>query len=215
MVRSGRTGWSPTTVRNLGSIVERHLKPGLGDLLVGDLTAALVDQFYERLRTEGRIDGSHWLSEPSVRPLDPPPRVAQAQRWSWVFDNVADHASPPKGEPVEMRPPTPAEVARLLESVADELATPALPHAGRNHRRRRGQLLAVRWTDVDLTAGSLSMQRSVVEGPRAVSFPPRPVVRTGSRSIPAAWTLRSHRERVTEENGAGAIEQLFVFCADL
>jgi hypothetical protein len=23
----GRTGWSPTTVRNLGSIIDRHLKP--------------------------------------------------------------------------------------------------------------------------------------------------------------------------------------------
>src|SRR5271155_4277706 len=37
----GRTTWSPTTVRNLQSIVECHLKPGLGDLLVGDLTAVM------------------------------------------------------------------------------------------------------------------------------------------------------------------------------
>jgi Phage integrase, N-terminal SAM-like domain len=39
----GRASWSPTTVRNLTSIVERHLKPGLGDILVGDLTTAIVD----------------------------------------------------------------------------------------------------------------------------------------------------------------------------
>jgi hypothetical protein len=35
-----RTGWSPATVRNLGSIIERHLKPELGHLLVGELKAA-------------------------------------------------------------------------------------------------------------------------------------------------------------------------------
>ena len=54
----GRVSWSPTTVRNLGSIVERHLKPALGDLLVGDLTAAIVDQFYERLRLRAALKAS-------------------------------------------------------------------------------------------------------------------------------------------------------------
>jgi hypothetical protein len=47
----GRPSWSPTTVRNLTSIVDRHLKPGLGDILVGDLTTAIVDEFYEDLRS--------------------------------------------------------------------------------------------------------------------------------------------------------------------
>ena len=56
----GRGTWSPTTVRNLTSIVERHLKPGLGDILVGDLTTAIVDEFYEDLRSDGRIDGDPW-----------------------------------------------------------------------------------------------------------------------------------------------------------
>jgi hypothetical protein len=46
-----------TTVRNLASNVERHLKPGLGDILVGDLTTAIVDEFYNDLRSGGRIDG--------------------------------------------------------------------------------------------------------------------------------------------------------------
>jgi hypothetical protein len=39
-------------VRNLGSIIERQLKPGRGDdLSEWDLTGAIVDQFYEHLRT--------------------------------------------------------------------------------------------------------------------------------------------------------------------
>ncbi|HVA02110.1 MAG TPA: hypothetical protein VMU64_00060, partial [Acidimicrobiales bacterium] len=53
----GSTRWSPTTVRNLSSIIDRHLKPCLGDVLVGDLTTAMVDDFYERLRVNGRSDG--------------------------------------------------------------------------------------------------------------------------------------------------------------
>jgi hypothetical protein len=46
--------------------------------------------------------------------------MAQAQRWTWVFENVADHATPPRDDPVEIRPPTPSEVARLLEFVAGD-----------------------------------------------------------------------------------------------
>ena len=53
----GRSTWSPTTIRNLTSIVERHLKPGLGEILVGDLMTAIVDEFYNDLRSAARIDG--------------------------------------------------------------------------------------------------------------------------------------------------------------
>jgi integrase len=115
----GRASWSPTTTRNLTSIVERHLKPGLGDILVGDLTTAIVDEFYEDLRSGGRIDGKP-LAVGTVRRIHSALHAAlgQAQRWSWVFENVADHATPPRDEPAEMRPPTPGQVAQLLEFVA-------------------------------------------------------------------------------------------------
>ena len=96
----GRTRWSPTTVRDLESIVECHLKQGLGDVLVGDLTTAMVDAFYERLRTEGRIDRKP-LAIGTVRRIRSVlhAALAQAQRWSWVFDNVADLASPLEPSP--------------------------------------------------------------------------------------------------------------------
>jgi hypothetical protein len=123
----GRSTWSPTTIRNLTSIVERHLKPGLGDILVGDLTTAIVDDFYQDLRSRGRIDGKP-LAVGTVRRIHSAlhAALAQAQRWSWVFENVADHATPPRDEPAEMRPPTPVQVAQLLEFVA--LTTSQIPY---------------------------------------------------------------------------------------
>jgi hypothetical protein len=56
----GRASWSPTTVRNLTSIVERHLKPGLGDILVGDLTTAIVDAFYNDCVQQAESMASLW-----------------------------------------------------------------------------------------------------------------------------------------------------------
>ena len=214
----GRTGWSPTTVRNLGSIVERHLKPALGDVLVGDLTAAIVDQFYERLRTEGRIDGKP-LAIGTVRRVHSTlhAALAQAQRWSWVFDNVADHASPPRDEPVEMRPPTPAEVARLLESVADDpplqlYLTLAATTGARRGRRSWPCSGSGSRRFISRSEASRCSVRSSRDRKGRSSFPPRPVVRIGWRSPPPA--SNSCGPTVSEENGEDAIDQRFVFCAD-
>jgi hypothetical protein len=92
----GRSTWSPTTVRNLTSIVERHLKPGLGDILVGDLTTAIVDGFYEDLRgAVGSMESLWRLARCAVSTLRFIQHWPRRNAWSWVFENVADHATPP------------------------------------------------------------------------------------------------------------------------
>ena len=210
----GSTRWSPTTVRNLSSIIDRHLKPGLGGILVGDLTTAMVDEFYEQLRVSGRFGGKP-LAVGTVRRVHSTlhAALAQAERWSWVFENVAERASPPKGVQAEMRPPTPAEVARLLESVAESdpalhlyLTLAAMTGA------RRGQLLALRWVDVDLVVGALSIQRAVVEGPDGPVLVPTKTRRSYRVALDEASValLRAHYERV----GSSDNEDRFIFAAD-
>jgi hypothetical protein len=58
--------WAPTTVRNTRSIIDRYLVPGLGSTRVRDLTTVAIDEFYVRLRTDGRLDGQS-LSAGTVR----------------------------------------------------------------------------------------------------------------------------------------------------
>ena len=41
--------------------------------------------------------------------------LAQAVRWDWIWLNPASAASPPRVVPPEVRPPTPGQVAVLLE----------------------------------------------------------------------------------------------------
>jgi integrase len=210
----GRTRWSPTTVRNLASIIDKHLKPGLGEVLVGDLTAAMVDAFYEKLRVGGRFDGQP-LAVGTVRRIHSTLRaaLAQAERWSWVFDNVAAHASPPRGVPAEMKPPTPAVVARLLDFVAesDRLLHLYLTLAAMTGARR-GQLLALRWRDVELLAGALSIQRAIVEGPDGPVLVPTKTLRAYRVALDQASLelLRAEHESL----GDGGHEDRFVFAAD-
>jgi transposase-like protein len=45
LIDAGRANLVSDHDSNLTSIVERHLKPGLGDILVGNLTTAIVDEY--------------------------------------------------------------------------------------------------------------------------------------------------------------------------
>ena len=66
---------------------------------------------------------------------------------------------------MEVRPPSPAEVAALLEFVEarDPMFHLFLVLAATTGARR-GQLLGLRWSDIDLVTGSLLFQRALVDG---------------------------------------------------
>jgi len=213
----GRASWSPTTTRNLTSIVERHLKPGLGDILLGDLTTAIVDEFYGDLRTAGRIDGKP-LAVGTVRRIHSALHAAlsQAQRWSWVFENVADHATPPRDEPAEMRPPTARQVAQLLEFVARDPALHLYLTLAATTGARRGQLLALRWGDVDLVGGSLSIQRSLVEGPEGPLLVPTKTRRSYRVALDAASLefLQGRHRAASADGGVADLDNCFIFSSD-
>jgi integrase len=185
--------------------------------LVGDLTTAIVDGFYEDLRGAGRIDGKP-LAVGTVRRIHSAlhSALAQAQRWSWVFENVADHATPPRDQPAEMRPPTPVQVAQLLEFVARDPALHLYLTLAATTGARRGQLLALRWIDVDLIGGSLSIQRSLVVGPGGPLVVPTKTRRSYRVVLDAASLelLRRHRQATSTGGGVMASENRFVFSSD-
>lgn len=139
--------------------------------------------------------------------------LAQAQRWSWVFENVADHATPPRDEPSEMRPPTPGQVAQLLEFVARDPALHLYLTLAATTGARRGQLLALCWIDVDLVEGSLSIQRSLVEGPDGPLLVPTKTRRSYRVALdPASLELlRRHHQATSTGEGVRPPENRFVF----
>ena len=160
-------GWSVSTVSHTRSIVECHLKPHLGHLDLAKLTAADIDDFYAHfLRAGGRDE----------RPLAPgdgrsgsrraPRGLAQAMRWDWIWLNPASGATPPRVSPSEVRPPTPEQVVVLLDwSRREDPPLFCYLRLAVSTGARRGELLAVRWGDVDEERVAVAFTRALVEGP--------------------------------------------------
>lgn len=154
---------APSTLARYTSIIERHLIPALGSLRLRDLRPPHLQAAYGGfLAAGGRRDSREGgLSPRSVlhhhRLLKE--ALAQAVRWQLLAYNPADAVTPPRAARPEMRVLSPEEVSWLLEAAA---GTPlyTLLYLALHTGLRQGELLGLRWQDVDLDRGSLHVQRT-------------------------------------------------------
>jgi integrase len=152
-------GRSPTTMRAHRSIAANVLVPELGRFKLRALTAAHLDAVYAKLTTKGN-------SASTVRRVHAVIGAAlhQAEKWDLVDRNVARRATPPPVHAAEVEAPSPAEVQAILtaaEKVEPALASMLLMAALTG--ARRGELCALRWTDLNAKAGTLTIARSIYE----------------------------------------------------
>ena len=162
--------WSPKTVLEHRRFIDKRLAPALGSVPLRKLRSEDLDVFYARLRKSGRHGGGG-LAPASVRRIHVVVHSAlqQAVKWRWLPYNPADGASPPSAPKADIRPPAPADVARLLE-----LASVEEPEFGFFLRlaavtgARRGTLCALRYRDFDLERRRLTIARGIVDGPNGI-----------------------------------------------
>jgi integrase len=89
--------------------------------------------------------------------------LAAAVRWEWIRSNPADSAKKPKQRAPQPEPPSASEAARIIAAAweqDDEWGT--LVWLVMVTGMRRGEVLALRWSDADLIAGMLAIRRNYV-----------------------------------------------------
>jgi integrase len=155
--------FSPKTVEITRMYIEDPIIPALGSLQVAKLTPADLDRFYRQLLEVGRSRGPY--APATIRRVHGIVRRALSQgvRWGWITHNPAIDASPPRVPMRDMKPPDPDQVVRLFRLAKEsdpELATFVMLAASSG--ARRGELLALRWSDIDLGRSRLSIERGVV-----------------------------------------------------
>ena len=149
-----------TTLREYRRLIDYRLKPKFGDLPVGRLTTRDIDRYYDEL-------ASSELAPATIRQVHAVLRGAlgQAVKWEWLDGNAAARATPPPLRRPTLRAPEPFEVLALLD--AAEAVDPAFATFLRLAvvtGARRGELCALRWHDVDLDLGVVTIARSMAEG---------------------------------------------------
>lgn len=124
----------------------------------------------------------------------------QALRWGLVTKNAATLADPPKAEPREIRPLDPDEARRFLDAARGDRLE-ALYSVALSLGLRMGEILGLRWEDVDLDARTLTVRKQLqrLDGkPQLVDLKTRQSRRTLALPAGLAGALREHRKRQLE-----------------
>ncbi len=126
--------------------------------------------------------------------------LADAVRWNLIPANPASGARVPRGERKEMRVWTAEEAATFLASVADDRLA-ALWILALHTGLRRGELAGLRWKDVDLDAGTLTVaqQRTNANHEVVVSVPKSKSQRQLVLAPATVAALSLHRRRQRAE----------------
>lgn len=178
-------------------IVRKHLVPNLGRFVLAKIHPLHIQDYYSRASRSGRRDGKGGLSAQTVLHHHRLLRGAlkQAVRWQLLARNPADAVEPPRPRRHEMRALDEAETAVLLKAAREtDLYLPILLAVTTG--LRRGEILGLRWRDVDQKGGTIAVRRSLEQTSSGLSFKEPKSAR--SRRLVALpkitlEALRSHR----------------------
>jgi integrase len=195
-------------------LVEKHVKPALGRIRLKNLSSAHVQGFYR-----DRLDSG--LSASTVHKIHTVLHKAltRAVAWQMVPRNVSDAVEPPRPAPREMCPLSPVEARKLLEAAQGDRLE-ALYVLAVHTGMRQGELLALKWQDVDLENATVSVRRTLTRSGGRYSLG-EPKTKKSRRSIRltvrAADALGQHLERQLSEMqmlGDAYADQGLVFTTD-
>lgn len=146
----------PTSYAAYRTAVRSHLVPRLGKHRLDRLEPEHLERVYRQMVADGSKPATAHQVHRTVRTA-----LGEAQRRGHVARNVAALAKPPRVEVEEVEPYTVEEVRAIL----------AAAELGPNRARwaialalglRQGEVLGLRWSDVDLAAGLLWVRKSRV-----------------------------------------------------
>ncbi len=177
-------------------MIQPHIIPALGRLKLKDLSPMHVRSFYREKLDSG-------LSSATVRKMHSILRKAlkQAILDGLIPRNVCEAVKPPKVERKEITPLDREQAKALLDAASgDRLGTLYVlaVHTG----MREGELLGLKWEDVDLESGILRLRRALVREGGKVKLGDLKTAKSRRQvqlTRAAADALRSHLERQLEE----------------
>jgi integrase len=202
----------PRTSESYAATVRLYLAPAIGSIPLAKLQPEDIGRMVARLKARGD------LSDTTIRYAYVVLRIAlgEALRSKRVIRNVALEVRAPRAAQTERTPLTLAQVATFLRSVeGDRLEALYMTAIGLG--LRQGELLGLRWSDVNPDAGTLTVRHTRNSRTGALAEPKtersRRTLRLGGE---LTATLREHLRRQVEERlaaGSRWHDEDYVFAA--
>jgi integrase len=199
------TGWledsvkpsvRPKTYTSYEYICRLHIIPSLGRQPLVKLAPVHVQGWMKEKREAGLSPRTVAYGRVVLRRA-----LGQALKWGMVARNVASLVDPPRTTKAEIQPLTPTQARAFLETVQghrlEALFTVAIALG-----LREGEALGLSWTDVDLTARTLTVRRQLQRIDKRLQLV-EPKTEKSRRTIimpnVVVERLRDHRVRQLEE----------------
>jgi integrase len=152
-----KDGLRATTARSYRQHINDHLKPTMGKLRLRDLRPGHVSAMLRKV-------GAGRPGPATVRRVHATLRSAlgSAVRLQLLAFNVAANVDLPAAPRPKVRPWEPAELGRFLDHAVTDERVGALFELVASTGLRRGEAAGLRWDDVDLAAGVLTVRQQLV-----------------------------------------------------
>jgi len=190
---------APRTAEGYEHIIRQHLVPGLGAIPLVQLTGQHLQAYYADKLAHGRLDGKGGLNARTVRHHHVTLHTAlqSAVKWGLLARNPTDAVDAPRYQPKEMRTLDEDGLDKFLDA-ARETPYYSLFYLAFYTGMRRSEMLALRWSEIDLDLAELSVVRSLhhLRDGRTVFRSPKTAKgrRTISLSPSTAILLRDHQQ---------------------
>jgi integrase len=188
---------SNKTFTRYEQLLRKHVCARLGSVPIQRLRAVDLQAVYAAMAADGLADRTRLHTHRVLHRM-----LRHATQWGVVQRNVASLVDAPVVQANEIEILTAAQVQKVLQTLRGRSLYPiAIVALGTG--MRRGELLALRWRDVDLDGAKLRIERALEQTKRGgLVFKP-PKTRYGRRTITlppsTAVELRGHRKSQAEQ----------------
>jgi len=158
----------PSTFKTSQGFLKNHIKPQIGSIPLAELTSLDLQRFYKHLLDGGRVD----RIEAKKKPKGLAPKTVRnihqmigsaynlAIEQKLVSKNPTQGCALSKVEHKEMKTLTADQLSAFFQEAKDS-GVYELYYLDLATGLRRGELLGLKWTDVDLDRGVLKIQRAI------------------------------------------------------
>ena len=158
----------PSSHQTYRGYIDNHIKPNIGKIQLERLTSLELQKFYKKLLEKGRVDRlesrhqAKGLSAKTVRNIHQiiSSTMNLAREQKLITANPAEGCALPRLEHKEMKTLLVEQLQSFLREAKDSGAF-ELYYLELATGLRRGELLGLKWVDIDLERGDLRVRRQI------------------------------------------------------